>query len=366
MLGVPHKKVDARSGPSGVDQEIAAAIRRLGKPTYLVMNKTEQLDSDIIGAEFYSLGLGKPYAISASHGQGIEALMETVLAGISVTPYSLSGLGNEAASIRLAVVGRPNVGKSTLVNRLLGEERVLTSDRPGTTRDSITIPFEKNGQRYALIDTAGIRRRSRVAETIEKFSIVKTLQSIEQAHVVILLLDGHQGIVEQDATLLGLIMDRGRALVIAVNKWDHLPQDKRVKVRQDLARKLSFLDFADIHFISALQGSGVMDLLPSVDKAYQSAHRKLSTPELNRILEDAVASHQPPLVHGHRCKLRYAHQGGENPPLIIIHGNRTHHIPDSYKRYLINSFRRLLDLRGTPLRLQFRGGENPYRPRQPA
>jgi GTP-binding protein len=262
--------------------------------------------------------------------------------------------------IRLAVVGRPNVGKSTFINRLLGEERVLVFDEPGTTRDSVEIPFTREGQHYTLIDTAGVRRRSRVHETIEKFSVIKTLQAIEQAHVVVMMIDARQGIGEQDATLLGYILDSGRALVLAINKWDRLDPDVRNNIRSELARKLAFIDFAEVHYISALYGSGVMDVLAAVNTAYAAATRKLSTPELTRMLEAAVAAHQPPLVRGWNIKLRYAHQGGQNPPIIIIHGNRTDHVPEAYRRYLANTFRKQLKLHGTPIRIEFRSGENPY------
>lgn len=359
--------VDGRAGPTAADEEIADRLRRLGKRLFLVVNKTEHMERDAAGLEFYALGLGEPYAISAAHNRGVETLMDAVLAAqpaqkeIAEAP-ELPSAEIPESGIRLAIVGRPNVGKSTLVNRLLGEERVLAFDLPGTTRDSIAIPFEKEGQLYTLIDTAGVRRRSRVDEAIEKFSVIKTLQSIEQAHVVVLVLDARQGISEQDSSLLGFILDSGRALVLAVNKWDRLDQDTRDAVRRDLGRKLSFVDFARIHFISALHGSGVMDLFGSVREAYESATRSLSTPELTRILEGAVAGHQPPLVHGRSIKLRYAHQGGQNPPLIVIHGNRTEHVPASYRRYLINVYRKALGLWGTPLRIEFKGGENPYKP----
>ena len=354
--------VDGRAGLTGADAAIAERVRRLHKPLYLVVNKTEHMDLDVANAEFHALGLGEPHAISASHQRGTDTLMETVLAEL---PPDEIAAGPEQGGIRLAIVGRPNVGKSTLVNRLLGEERVLAFDLPGTTRDSIAIPFEKDGQAYTLIDTAGIRRRGRVNEVIEKFSIIKALQAIQQSHVVVMLVDARPGIAEQDATLLGLILDSGRALVLAGNKWDRLDQDTRDGVRRDLERKLVFLDFAKTHFISALHGSGVMDVLQSVDRAYAAATRKLSTPELTRILQEAVAHHRPPLVQGRGVKLRYAHQGGQNPPLIVIHGNRTRHVPASYRRYLTNTYRRVLKLWGTPVRIEFKEGENPYEPAKP-
>lgn len=362
--------VDGRAGLHSGDREIANRLRRLHKPLYLVVNKTEGLNEDLALAEFHALGLGQPWAIAAVHNEGVAELMDSVLAALAprsepseLSESSTPSTPSEATeSIRLAIVGRPNVGKSTLVNRLLGEERMLAFDEPGTTRDSVAVPFVKDSQAYTLIDTAGVRRRSRVSEVIEKFSVIKTLQAIEQAHVVVLVMDARQGIGEQDATLLGYILDSGRALVLAVNKWDCLEQETRQAVRSDLARKLDFVNFARLHFISALHGSGVMEVLQSVREAYRAATRKLSTPELTRILEQALADHQPPLVHGHSIKLRYAHQGGHNPPLIVIHGNRTEHVPTAYRRYLANVYRKTLGLWGTPVRIEFRGGDNPYQP----
>ena len=356
--------VDGRAGLTVVDEEIADQVRRTGKTLHLVINKAEHRDPDLISTDFHVLGLEHLHVIAAVHNQGVETLMEEVLAalpsreesGAILLPKEPEGL------IKLAIAGRPNVGKSTLVNRLLGEERMLASDLPGTTRDSVAVPFERAGQRYLLIDTAGVRRRARVSEVVEKFSIVKTLQAIQQSHVTVLVLDAQQGISDQDASLLGLIVDSGRALVIAVNKWDHLDPDTRTQVKRDLDRRLGFLDFAKIHFVSALHGTGVGELLGSVRQAYAAATRKLATPELTRILEDALAAHQPPLVHGHSIKLRYAHQGGQNPPLIIIHGNRVDHVPETYRRYLANVYRKRLDLWGTPIRVEFRGGKNPYQP----
>lgn len=356
--------VDGRAGLTGADEDIALRLRRLGKPLYLVVNKTEHLDTDLACADFQRLGLERLCAISATHNRGIHELVEQTLAALPL-PADADQLPAELPGIRLAIVGRPNVGKSTLVNRLLGEERVLAFDAPGTTRDSISIPFHKDGQDYVLIDTAGVRRRGRIDAVIEKFSVIKTLQSIEEAHVVVMVLDARQGISDQDANLLGFILDSGRALVMAVNKWDRLDSDTRNEVRRELNRKLDFLGFADLHFISALHGTGVMDVLASVQRAYEAATRKFSTPELTRILEDAVADHQPPLVHGHNIKLRYAHQGGQNPPLIVIHGNRISHVPESYRRYLINVYRKVLKLRGTPVKIEFRSGTNPYQPAKP-
>ncbi len=354
--------VDGRSGLTTTDEEIASQLRRAGKTLHLVINKGEHRDPDLLSTDFHILGLDHLHVIAAAHNQGVETLMEAVLTALpgkekdetTPTPEEPEG------AIKLAVVGRPNVGKSTLVNRLLGEERMLACDMPGTTRDSVAAPFERDGQRYTLIDTAGVRRRSRISEVVEKFSVIKALKAIEQAHVVVLVLDARQGIGDQDASLLGLVLDSGRALVVAVNKWDHLDSDTRTEVKCELDRRLGFVDFAKMHFISALHGTGVGELLISVREAYTTATRKLSTPELTRILEDALAAHQPPLVHGHSIKLRYAHQGGQNPPMIIIHGNRIDHVPDSYRRYLVGVYRKRLELWGTPIRIEFRGGENPY------
>ncbi len=354
--------VDGRAGLTAADQEIAAQLRRAGKLPHLVINKAEHRDPDVLGAEFYALGLAHLHVVAAAHNQGVDALMEAVLAGLPERESTGEAplLQEMEGVIKLTVAGRPNVGKSTLVNRLLGEERMLASDLPGTTRDSVAAPFERDGQRYLLIDTAGVRRRARVSEVVEKFSVIKTLQAIEQSHVTVLVLDARQGISDQDASLLGLIVDSGRALVMAVNKWDRLDPDIRTQVKRDLERRLGFLDFAKIHFISALHGTGVGELLSSVRQAYAAATRKLATPELTRILGEALAAHQPPLVHGQSIKLRYAHQGGQNPPLIIIHGNRIEHVPEAYRRYLSNVYRKRLDLWGTPVRIEFRGGENPY------
>jgi GTP-binding protein len=267
---------------------------------------------------------------------------------------------DDEARVRIAVVGRPNAGKSTLINRILGEERVVAFDSPGTTRDSVSIPFDLDDRRYLLIDTAGVRRRARISDTVEKFSVIKTLQAIDACNVVLLVLDARLGIGEQDATLAGHVVESGRALVVAINKWDGLGAEQREQVRKEYSRRLGFLDFADVHRISALHGSGVGLLLDEVDAAYANANRTLPTPQLTRLLEEAVQAHQPPLVHGHRIKLRYAHQGGRNPPIIVIHGNQTESLPDAYRRYLVNRFRKALKLDGTPLRLELRSGENPY------
>ena len=351
--------LDAGDGCTGGDEEIVARLRRTGKPVTAVVNKSENLDPAMARAEFHSLGLGDPVAISAAHGRGVRHLIEGVLQTLPEESAAAAAPEQENG-IQIAVVGRPNVGKSTLVNRMLGEERVVAFDQPGTTRDSVFIPFSRDGRPYTLIDTAGVRRRARVSEAIEKFSVIKTLQAIEQANVVLLVLDARQGIGEQDATLAGHILESGRALVVVVNKWDGLTREQRDRVRDELERKLPFLDFASHRFVSALHGSGVGTLFEAVDEAYANAVRDLSTPELTRILEQAVQAHQPPLVRGRRIKLRYAHQGGRNPPIIVIHGNQTDAVPAPYKRYLVNRFRQVLSLQGTPIRLEFKSGSNPF------
>jgi len=356
--------VDARDGCTPEDMEIAQRLRRLGKPMTLVVNKSDTTDPTIAAAEFHRLGLGEPLAASATQGLGVLALIEGIFAHLPAVPEDDAESADEDYGIKVAVVGRPNAGKSTLINRLLGEERLVTFDSPGTTRDSIFIPFERLDRRYTLIDTAGLRRRARVHETIEKFSVIKTLQAIEEANVIILLLDAHEGVGEQDATLAGHIIESGRALVVAINKWDGLGTEQRDQVKTQFARKLTFLDFAKLHLVSALHGSGVGLLLDEVDRAYTNATRNLPTPVLTRLLEAAVQEHQPPLVHGRRIKLRYAHQGGRNPPIIVIHGNQTESVPETYRRYLINRFRQELDLRGTPLRLEFKSGANPFQGRR--
>jgi len=352
--------VDAREGITANDQRIAKEIRQLGKPILLVVNKTDGLNEDTVTADFYELGLGEPEAIAAAHGRGIVKLIQHVFAMLPEAGEEEAG-PVEQEGIKVAIIGRPNVGKSTLVNRLIGEERVLAYDLPGTTRDSIYIPFEKNGQAYTLIDTAGVRRRSRVHEAIEKFSIIKAMQAIEAANVVILVMDAQQEISDQDATLLGHVLDTGRALILAVNKWDGLETGQKEKIKHELDYKFPYLDFADTLFISARHGTGIGNLLDAVRKAYRSANRDLSTPELTRILERAVEEHQPPLVRGRRIKLRYAHQGGRNPPVIVIHGNQAKSIPEGYRRYLVNTFRSVLKLSGTPIRIEFKEGKNPYK-----
>ena len=355
--------VDAASGVAASDQTVADMLRRNDKPIWLVANKIDGQNADIALSDFYSLGFGEPQAIAASHGRGVGVLSDQLLDHfglLDVEPLDVNQERQDAPGIRIGVVGRPNVGKSTLVNRMLGEDRVVVFDLPGTTRDSIYIPYERYDEMFTLIDTAGVRRRGRVNETVEKFSIVKTLQAIEDSHVVILVVDGQEGMVEQDMHLMGIVVDAGRALVVAVNKWDHLDPDLRIKIRETLKRRLSFIPWAKIHYISALHGTGVGDLYGSIKEAYSAATTKLSTNVLTRILEDAVADHQPPLVRGRRIKLRYAHQGGMNPPRIIVHGNQTKDVPEAYRRYLENIYRRVLQINGSPVRIEFKSGENPF------
>lgn len=352
--------VDGRSGLTAADEHVAELARRHAKKTWLVVNKAEGLDADVANSEFHALGLGEPVAVSAAHGDRIGALMDDVLSSFASPEAGSDDGADDDRELRIAVIGRPNVGKSTLVNRMLGEERLVVFDEPGTTRDSVAVPFERNDRKYVLIDTAGIRRKARVHEVIEKFSIIKALQAIEQAEVVIAVLDAQEGVTEQDVSLLGLVMERGRALVVVANKWDGLSAEQRRKVRDDLERRLPFLDFAERITISALHGTAVGDLLPAVERAFKAAMRDMSTAELTRELEAAVIAHAPPLVRGRRIKLRYAHQGGRNPPVIVIHGNQTDKLPEAFRRYLINRFRKAFKLKGTPVRLAFKTGKNPF------
>jgi GTP-binding protein len=348
--------VDARAGLTPDDEFIARTLRRAGKPVVLAVNKSEGREPEIAGLEFHALGFGVPVAIAAAHVNGIDELMDTVLADVSVATEA----NTDRSAARVAVVGRPNVGKSTLINRFLGEERLVAHDEPGTTRDAIFVPFERDGRSYVLIDTAGVRRKARVATAVEKFSIVKTLQAIDEAQVVVGLLDAQEGVTEQDASLFGTVVERGRSLVVAINKWDKLATEQRDNVRRELDLRLAFLEFAPRHFISARHGSGVGELLGSVDRAHAAAEREMPTTELTRLLEEAVLAHQPPLVRGRRIKLRYAHQGGRNPPIIVVHGNQTLQVPDAYRRYLENVFRKAFDLIGAPVRVEFRTDANPY------
>ena len=348
--------VDAREGMTPQDKMIADQLRRTGRPVWLAVNKAEGMQRAVVAAEFYELGLGDPLPVSASHGEGVRELVELALAD-----FPLEEEHEEAEDVpRIAIVGRPNVGKSTLVNSFLGEERMIAFDQPGTTRDSIYVDFERKGKHYVLIDTAGVRKKGKVFEAIEKFSVVKTLQAVEDANVVILVLDAHQDISDQDAHLAGFILEAGRALVVAVNKWDGLDTHQRDNVKKLIARKLNFLDFAKFHYISALQGKGVGNVIDSVDVAYAAAMASLSTPKLTRVLLAAVEVQQPPRSGLIRPKMRYAHQGGNNPPVIVIHGNALGKVPDSYKRYLERTFREAFELEGTPLRVQFKYSTNPY------
>jgi GTP-binding protein len=349
--------VDARQGVTPGDLEIAQRLRESGRRLWLVVNKTEGLTRGVAAAEFHELGLGAPLAISAEHGEGVAALMEHVLADFPAGEAQPAAADDHP---RIAVVGRPNVGKSTLVNRLLGENRMIVFDEPGTTRDSIHTEFERDGRRYTLIDTAGIRRRGRVSEAIEKFSAIKALQAIDDANVVILVLDARQDVADQDAHIAGYILEAGRALVIAVNKWDGLDAYARDQAKRVLARKLAFLDFAATHYISALNGSGVGALLREVDVAYRSAMARLPTPRLTRALIDATTQQAPPRDGLVRPKLRYAHQGGVNPPTVVVHGNALNRVSAGYRRYLERFLRRAFELQGTPLRVEFRQGSNPY------
>lgn len=380
--------VDVRSGLMPADHAIAKHLRSRKKETYLLANKTDGLDIDTVLGDFYALGMRDIYPIAASHGRGVTQLIEKVVA-----PYSPQTLANDmelseeeanaaywlaqeekvalesseeeafdprSLPIKLVIVGRPNVGKSTLTNRILGEERVVVYDLPGTTRDSIYIPMERDGCEYVLIDTAGVRKRGKITETVEKFSVIKTLQSIEDANVVLLVIDARQGISDQDLSLLGFILNAGRSLVIAVNKWDGMSQEDRQSVKDMLDLRLGFIDFAKVHFISALHGSGVGNLFESIQEAYESATRRVGTALLTRIMKMAEEEHQPPLIRGRRVKMKYAHAGGYNPPIVVIHGNQVADLPDSYKRYLMNYFRRTLQVMGTPIRIQFKEGDNPY------
>lgn len=353
--------VDGRSGLTPQDKLIADRLRRSGRPVYLAVNKTEGMPRDQAVAEFYELGLGEPYAISGAHGEGVRALMDLIL-------QSFPAAAEESVQDdhpKIAIVGRPNVGKSTLVNTLVGEERVIAFDQPGTTRDSIYVDFEYSGRKYTLIDTAGVRRKGRVLDAVEKFSVIKTLQAIEDANVVVLVLDAHQDIVDQDAHLAGFILEAGRALVVAVNKWDNLDFYQREQVKRELKRRLDFLTFARFHFISALTGSGVGNMLKSVDEAYAAAMAKLPTPKLTKVLREAVARHAPHKSGLFRPKPKYAHQGGQNPPIIVIHGNHLEGLTNDYKRYLENTFREAFGLHGTPLRIELKANANPYEARKP-
>lgn len=350
--------VDARTGLTSEDRVIADQLRSLNKPIFILVNKSDGMQPDTAAADFYQLGFSHLHAIAATQGHGVRNVLERALADFPVPEATQD---EEQQGIKVAIVGRPNVGKSTLVNRILGEERVLVFDEPGTTRDSVFIPFERRDQRYILIDTAGVRRRRSIDEALEKFSVVKTLQAIAEANVVIFVIDARQNLAEQDLHLLGFILESGRSLVLAVNKWDSLPQDQRDDVKRAMDRRLNFLPKVRTHLISALHGTGVGELYASIIEAYRSANKKVSASKLTALLEKAVETHQPPAVIGRRIKLRYAHPGGYNPPVIVIHGNQTKALPDSYKRYLENFFAKALSLVGTPIRIELRSGENPFK-----
>jgi GTP-binding protein len=376
--------VDARAGMTASDIGIADHLRKQQKKVFCVANKIDGIDADSNCAEFYQLALGEVYQIAAAHGRGITSLLDTALQPViaeyaeayrAANPEEFDDeLGDELYAedsdeqldehtvkpVKLAIIGRPNVGKSTLTNRILGEERVIVYDMPGTTRDSVYIPMTRNDKEYVLIDTAGVRKRKKVSDVVEKFSVIKTLKAIEDANVVLLVIDARAGISDQDLSLLGYTLNAGRSLVIAVNKWDGLDTDVKDRIKSELDRRLGFIDFARIHFISALHGTGVGHLFESVDEAYESATKRISTAMLRRIMDMAQADHQPPLVKGRRVKLKYAHAGGYNPPIIVIHGNQVKYLPDSYKRYMMNYYRKALKIMGTPIKIEFREGDNPY------
>ncbi len=348
--------VDGKDGITPTDRELANYLRRTNKPVTVAVNKSEGLDPQVVAAEFHQLGLNELVSISAKRGDGVSGLIQQVLAEFPEAEEEPIDVDVP----RVAVAGRPNVGKSTLINRLLGEERVVVFDEPGTTRDSIRIPLERKGKPYVFIDTAGVRRKGRVHEAIEKFSVVKTLQAIEEANVVILMLDADQGLAEQDASLAGYILEKGRSLVIAVNKCDKIDQQHRQWIEREMARRFSFITFVRPHYISALHGTGVAGLFKSIDRAFASACKTMGTSQLNRVLQQAVQATQPPMVRGRRIKPKFAHQGGKNPPLIVIHGNQVKDLSDSYRRYLASAFRKAFRLEGTPVRIECREGANPY------
>ncbi|MES2361048.1 MAG: ribosome biogenesis GTPase Der [Pseudomonadota bacterium] len=352
--------VDARAGVNAQDHDIAKYLRKLGKPALLTANKAEGMTEGVQLSEFFELGLGEVLAVSAAHGQGMRTLVDTALALLNLPEAGEEAEPQDPSVIRLAVAGRPNVGKSTLINTWLGEERLVAFDLPGTTRDAISVPFERAGQKFELIDTAGLRRKGKVFEAIEKFSVVKTLQAIENSNVVLLLLDATQGVTDQDAHIAGYILESGRAVVLAVNKWDAVDSYQRETLARSIETRLSFLKFASIHQISAIKRQGLAPVWKSIIQAHASANRKMSTPVLTRLLLEAVQFQQPQRSGVFRPKLRYAHQGGMNPPIIIIHGNSLEHVSESYKRYLEGRFRKEFDLTGTPMRIQMKTSHNPF------
>ncbi len=356
--------VDGRQGLVPADEQIANYIRLFDKPVQVVVNKAEGFDHDVATSDFFQLGLGKPLAISSAHGDNVADCIDKVLAELPQAEESDETDLDDHPGIRVAVIGRPNVGKSTLINRMIGEERVVAFDLPGTTRDSIFVPFERDGQEYTLIDTAGVRRRKNIREKVEKFSIVKAIEAMGDSHVVILVIDGSEGLTDQDLTLLGLAIESGRGLVLAVNKWDNLDADQRQKVKHELSFRLSFADYAKQHLISALHGTGVGDLFKTVNAVHLAAFKRVSTSDLNRVLEQAVLDHQPPLISGRRIKLRYAHLGGLNPPRVIVHGNQVDKLPQAYVRYLVNVFRKAFKWVGTPVTVEFKTTVNPFEGRK--
>lgn len=358
--------VDARAGISGQDHEIAKYLRKLGKHCVLVANKAEGMTEGHQLVEFYELGLGQVFPISASHGQGIKPLVDLALEPLLIQIESQSDAEEHSGAIKLAVAGRPNVGKSTLINTWLGEERLVAFDMPGTTRDAISVPFERNGQKFELIDTAGLRRKGQVFEAIEKFSVVKTLQAIESASVVLLLIDATQGITDQDAHIAGYILESGRAVVMAINKWDAIDEYARELVKRSIETRMGFLKFAAMHFISAQKRQGLGPVWDAITQAHRAANCKMSTPVLTRLLLEAVQFQTPKKNGMYRPKLRYAHQGGMNPPIIVVHGNSLEHVTDGYKRYLEGRFRKEFDLVGTPLRIQMKSADNPFAGKKPA
>lgn len=357
--------VDFTEGVTAEDERIAERLRRTGTRVTVVVNKSEGVAGDVAAAEFHALGLGPPMAVAALHAQGMGRLAARILEPFAREDPAPAGEADDARP-RLAVIGRPNVGKSTLINRLVGSERLITSSEPGTTRDSVSVPTERDGFEFVLIDTAGIRRRARVDEGVEKFSVVQSLKAIEEAEVVIALLDARAGVTDQDLHLIGLTADRGRALAVGINKWDGMPIAARRRVEAEVDRQLDFVPFASVHYLSALHGSGISELVRSAIKAYRSAGRNLTTPRLNQILKDASQAHAPPLIHGRQPRLRYAHQGGRYPPLIVVHGTQVERLPDHYRRYLENYFRDRLKLKGTPVRIEFKSGDNPFAGRRNA
>jgi GTP-binding protein len=350
--------VDGRAGLTPQEYTIADTLRRSQRPVLLVVNKTEGMQRAVVSADFYALGMGDPLSVSSAHGEGVKDLVELALEDFP--ELDADAKNRKDRHPKIAIVGRPNVGKSTLVNALLGEDRMIAFDEAGTTRDSIYAELEKDGKQYTIIDTAGVRKRGRVFEAIEKFSVVKTMQAIEDANVAILVVDAQEGITEQDAHVAAYILEAGRALVVAINKWDGLKEDERDWIKKQIDRKLQFLDFAKFHYISALRKKGLPEMFASVDGAFKAAFTDLSTPQLTRVLSDAIAQHQPPISRGIRPKLRYAHQGGVNPPIVVVHGSHISGVKDSYRRFLEGIFRKTFQLVGTPLRVQFKQGNNPY------